>query len=75
MGEAKWWRRANTCTLRKPVGNDWKSFKAMVEQARAKNLLFQTGYVWRHHDGVNAALDAARKGWLGDILSRFAAAQ
>lgn len=54
--------------IEKPVGNDWKSFKAMVEQARAKNLLFQTGYVWRHHDGVNAALDAARKGWLGDIL-------
>lgn len=54
--------------IEKPVGYDYPSFKAMVERARAKKLLFQTGYVWRHHAGVNAALDAARKGWLGDIM-------
>ncbi len=54
--------------IEKPVGNDWPSYKAMVEQARAKKLLFQSGYVWRHHAGVNAALEAARKGWLGDIM-------
>lgn len=54
--------------IEKPVGNDWPSFQSMVEQARAKKLLFQTGYVWRHHAGVNAALEAARKGWLGDIM-------
>lgn len=54
--------------IEKPVGNDWPSFKAMVEQARAKKLLFQTGYVWRHHTGVNAAIEAARNGWLGDIM-------
>ena len=33
-----------------------------------KKLLLQTGYVWRWHEGVNAALDAARKGWLGDVF-------
>ena len=54
--------------LEKPPGNDWKSFQELVEKARKKNLLVQTGYVWRHHEGVNAALDAARQGWLGDIL-------
>jgi predicted dehydrogenase len=54
--------------IEKPVGNDWEGFKKLVEAARAKKLLFQTGYVWRHHAGVNAALEAARKGWLGDIL-------
>ena len=54
--------------IEKPVGNDWPSYKAMVEQARAKKLLFQSGYVWRHHAGVNAALEAARNGWLGDIM-------
>ncbi len=54
--------------LEKPPGNDWKSFQDLVEKARRKNLLLQTGYVWRHHEGVNAALDAARKGWLGDVL-------
>ncbi|MCW5964162.1 MAG: Gfo/Idh/MocA family oxidoreductase [Bryobacterales bacterium] len=54
--------------LEKPPGNDWKSFQDLINKARAKKLLVQTGYVWRHHEGVNAALDAARKGWLGDIL-------
>lgn len=54
--------------LEKPPGNDWKRFQDLIAKARAKNLLVQTGYVWRHHAGVNAALDAARKGWLGDIL-------
>jgi predicted dehydrogenase len=54
--------------IEKPPGNQWAPFKAMVEEARRRKLLFQTGYVWRCHEGVNAALDAARKGWLGDIL-------
>ncbi len=54
--------------IEKPVGNDWPRYKALVEQARTKRLLFQSGYVWRHHAGINAALEAARKGWLGDIM-------
>jgi len=54
--------------IEKPPGNSWAPFKAMVEEARRKKLLVQTGYVWRSHEGVNAALDAARKGWLGDVL-------
>ena len=40
----------------------------MVEEARRKNLLLQTGYVWRWHEGIDAAIDAARKGWLGDVF-------
>jgi predicted dehydrogenase len=54
--------------LEKPPGNTWAPFRALVEDARRKKLLLQTGYVWRCHEGVNAALDAARKGWLGDVL-------
>jgi len=54
--------------LEKPPGNTWAPFKALVEEARRKKLLLQTGYLWRCHEGVNAALDAARKGWLGDVL-------
>lgn len=54
--------------LEKPPGNEWAPFKAMVEEARRKKLLFQTGYVWRCHEGVSAAIEAARKGWLGDVL-------
>ena len=34
----------------------------------ARKLLLQTGYLWRWHEGVNAAIDAARKGWLGEVF-------
>jgi len=54
--------------LEKPPGNDLAPFKELLDEARRKNLLLQTGYVWRWHEGVNAALEAARKGWLGDVF-------
>lgn len=54
--------------LEKPPGNDWQSFQSLIAKARKQKLLVQTGYVWRHHEGVNAAIEAARNGWLGDIL-------
>ena len=53
--------------IEKPPGNEWAPFKALVEQARAKKLLLQTGYLWRWHPGVEAALEAARNGWLGEV--------
>ena len=54
--------------VEKPVGNDWKGFQRLVEDARKRKLLFQTGYVWRHNATVNAALEASRNGWLGDVM-------
>jgi len=53
--------------LEKPPGNEWEPFKALVEEARRKNLLLQTGYVWRWNEGIMAAIEAARKGWLGEV--------
>ena len=53
--------------LEKPPGNQWGPFKELVEEARRKNLLLQTGYVWRWHQGIDAAIAAARQGWLGDV--------
>ena len=54
--------------LEKPPGNAWAPFKELVEDARRKKLLLQTGYVWRWHEGINAAIEAARKGWLGEVF-------
>lgn len=54
--------------LEKPPGNAWVPFKELVDEARKKKLLLQTGYLWRWHEGVSAAIDAARNGWLGDVL-------
>jgi predicted dehydrogenase len=53
--------------LEKPPGNEWAPFQELVEAARRKNLLLQTGYMWRWHEGINAAIEAARQGWLGDV--------
>ena len=54
--------------LEKPPGNAWAPFKQLVEEARRKRLLVQMGYVWRWHEGINAAIEAARKGWLGEVF-------
>ena len=53
--------------LEKPPGNEWAPFKALVEDARRKHLLVQTGYLWRWHQGLMAAIEAAKKGWLGEV--------
>ena len=53
--------------LEKPPGNELAPFKELVEEARRKSLLLQTGYMWRAHEGISAAIDAARKGWLGEV--------
>lgn len=54
--------------LEKPPGNEMGPFRELVEEARRKKLLVQTGYLWRWHEGVMAAMSAARSGWLGDVF-------
>jgi predicted dehydrogenase len=53
--------------LEKPPGNEWAPFKELVEEARRKKLLIQTGYMYRDHAGMTAAIEAARNGWLGEV--------
>ena len=36
-----------------------------MEEARRKKLIMQSGYLWRWHQGVMAAIDAAQKGLAG----------
>ncbi|MBK5295233.1 MAG: Gfo/Idh/MocA family oxidoreductase [Acidobacteriia bacterium] len=45
-----------------------EEFRAAQEVAARKKLLYQIGYMWRHNPGINAALEAARAGWLGEIF-------
>jgi len=54
--------------LEKPPGNEWGPFKDLIAEAKRKSLLVQTGYLWRWHEGVMAAIDAAQKGWLGEVF-------
>lgn len=53
--------------LEKPPSDNMKEFRELVALAAQKKRLLQMGYMWRFHPGINAALDAARNGWLGEI--------
>jgi predicted dehydrogenase len=53
--------------LEKPPSGEMPPFRELVEEARSKKLLLQMGYMWRFHEGIMAAMEAARKGWLGEV--------
>ncbi len=53
--------------VEKPPATTMREFREIVALAQRKKLLVQMGYIWRYHPGVNAMLEAARRGWLGDI--------
>jgi predicted dehydrogenase len=52
----------------KQPATNMEEFRAVLEVAARKRLLYQIGYMWRHNPGINAALEAARAGWLGEIF-------
>jgi len=53
--------------LDKPPGNDLERLRSLLSEAERRQLAVQMGYMWRYHPGAQAALEAARKGWLGDV--------
>jgi predicted dehydrogenase len=53
--------------LEKPPTDVMPPFRSLIEEARSKKLVLQMGYIWRFHEGIAAAMEAARKGWLGDV--------
>ncbi len=53
--------------LEKPAGDTYTPFKELVDEARFKKLLLQKGWVLRGQSGINAAVDAAKQGWLGHV--------
>jgi len=53
--------------LEKPPAHEMRPFAELVEEARRKKLLLQMGYIWRFHQGIHAAMEAARNGWLGHV--------
>lgn len=54
--------------LEKPPGNRLEPFRDLLEAARRGGRLVQLGYIWRFHEGLERALEAARAGWLGDVF-------
>ena len=54
--------------LEKPPTNKMEPFRELVELARRNDRKLQLGYIWRFHEGTDTAIEAARKGWLGDVF-------
>jgi predicted dehydrogenase len=54
--------------VEKPPAATLDEFRALAALAARKRLRMQMGYMWRYNPAVNAALDAARQGRLGDIF-------
>lgn len=53
--------------LDKPPGTDLAAFRAMLDEAAQRKRVVQLGYQWRYHPGMQAAIAAARQGWLGQV--------
>lgn len=53
--------------LEKPPATDFADLQNLVDLARARRLQLQIGYMWRYHPGINRAIQAAQRGWLGEI--------
>src|SRR5690606_8165597 len=45
------------------------AFRALFDEAAARGLQVQLGYILRHNPAIRFAVDAARAGWLGRICS------
>lgn len=53
--------------IEKPPTVTLAEFRELLALARDKKALLQMGYMWRFNPGINAALEAARNGWLGEV--------
>ena len=53
----------------KPCGTDYASVAKLIDTCKEKNIVFQSGYMYRFNPAVKYALDAAKKGVLGEIFS------
>jgi predicted dehydrogenase len=56
----------------KPPGADLRRLKALLDEAARRGRVVQMGYQWRYHPAMQAVLEAARQGWLGQVY-RFRA--
>jgi predicted dehydrogenase len=53
--------------IEKPAADNLKDVEEIVRLARAKNLIFQVGYMWRYHPAFAKIFELVRNGWLGDV--------
>lgn len=56
------------CHIEKPIADTRERLRRIVGLARQKRLIIQAGYMWRYNPAVAGALEAARQGWLGQVV-------
>jgi predicted dehydrogenase len=54
--------------LEKQPATNLEDLRRVLDLAERKGLIVQIGYMWRYNPAINAALEAARAGWLGEIF-------
>jgi predicted dehydrogenase len=55
--------------LDKPPGENLPALRELLAEAARRNRVVQMGYQWRYHPGMQAAIEAARNGWLGQVYA------
>ena len=53
--------------LDKAPGEDLEGLRSLLTEATRRKRVIQMGYQWRYHPAMQAAIEAARKGWLGRV--------
>lgn len=54
--------------VEKPPARTLEALRQLLRLAADQRLVLQVGYMWRYHPGINAALEATRQGWLGEVF-------
>ena len=55
--------------MEKPGGIGYAAFERLVDTLQAKNLVFSTGYMYRHNPKIKEVLELVRSGALGKIYA------
>lgn len=55
--------------LDKAPGTNLRAFRELLSEAAKRKRTVQIGYQWRYHPAMQAAVEAARRGWLGEVYS------
>jgi predicted dehydrogenase len=55
--------------LDKAPGEDLPALRSILEEATRRKRVVQMGYQWRYHPAMQAAIEAARNGWLGRVYA------
>lgn len=57
------------CHIEKPAADRLSDMRRIAGLAQSRRLVIQSGYIFRYNPAVERALEAARRGWLGEVYS------